>query len=90
MQTAEASTATDRLSWRSGYINPLGDSIFMQGTHVLIDRDSELICLIEAKAGGPDLESYNGEGLVAITGVITNTIEGKAQIMEVRLVEKLQ
>lgn len=90
IRSVEESTDPERLSWRAGYIHELGDSMWMQGTHVLINRDSDLICLLEVKEGGPDLDSYSGIGLVAATGILTNTVEGNAQIMEARLVEKVE
>jgi hypothetical protein len=90
VRTVEGSAAAGRLSWRAGYIAELGDSIYMQGTHVLINRDADLICLLEVQEGGPDLDSYSGVGRVAVTGIMTNTVEGNAQIMEVKLVEKVE
>ena len=83
---AEASAAPERLSMRIGYIKELGPSIYMQGTHVLVDREGKLICLLGAKEGGPDLDRYMGSKVVVI-GVMSETVEGDAQIMDVKLVE---
>lgn len=90
IRTVEESTAPDRLSWRSGYIHKLGDSHWTKGTHVLIDRAADLICLLETREVGLNLDSYESIGQVAVTGVMTNTIEGDAQIMEVKLVERVE
>ncbi|MEM4724183.1 MAG: hypothetical protein QXP01_04155, partial [Candidatus Hadarchaeum sp.] len=39
VRKVEASTDPHRLSRRTGYIKELGPSIYMQGTHVLVDRE---------------------------------------------------
>lgn len=90
VRTAEASTATDRLSWRSGFIAELGASVYMQGTHLLGDREGKVICLLDARESGLGLDSYMSKGQVRVTGIMTKTIEGNALIMEVKLVEKIE
>jgi hypothetical protein len=90
VRAAEASTAADRLSRRSGFIKELGASIYMQGTHLLTDRDGNTICLLSGKESGLDLDSYMLKGQVAVFGVMSKTVEGDAQIMEVKLVEKVE
>ena len=87
IRMVEESAAPDRLSWRSGYIHRLGDSHWTKGTHVLINRAADLICLLETREVGLNLDSYESVGQVAVTGVMTNTVEGDAQIMEVKFVE---
>jgi len=74
------------LSRRVGYIKEVGISIYMQGTHVLVDRDGQSICLLGSVEGGPDLDSYM-LGKVAVIGVMEKTVEGNAQIMRVGSVE---
>jgi hypothetical protein len=90
VRAAEASTAADRLSLRTGFIKELGISIYMQGTHLLTDREGSMICLLSAKDSGLDLDSYMLLGKVAVIGVMSKTVEGNAQIMEVKLVEKAE
>lgn len=87
VRKVEASTDPHRLSRRTGYIKELGPSIYMQGTHVLVDREDKLICLLSAARSGLDLDAYM-TGKVVVFGVITKTVEGDAQIMEVELVER--
>jgi len=86
VRTVQASAAGERLSMRRGYIKELGPSIYMQGTHVLVDRDNQQVCLLGAVEGGPDLDQYM-RGVVKVFGVLEKTVEGDAQIMRVRLVE---
>jgi len=86
VRAAEASTVPDRLSLRIGYIKELGPSIYMQGTHILVDREGKLICLLDAAENRPDLDKYMNSKVVVI-GVVSKTIEGNAQIMAVKLVE---
>lgn len=86
VRKVEASTDTRRLSRRTGYIKELGPSIYMQGTHVLVDRDGKLICLLSAAKSGLDLNAYM-TGKVVVYGVLAKTVEGDAQIMEVEQVE---
>ncbi|MBC7261733.1 MAG: hypothetical protein H5T63_06935 [Chloroflexi bacterium] len=87
VRKVEASTDPHRLSRRTGYIKELGPSIYMQGTHVLVDREGKPICLLSAAKTGLDLDAYM-TGKVTVYGVITKTVEGDAQIMEVELVER--
>jgi len=82
----EASPAPDRLSLRSGYIKELGPSIYMQGTHILTDRDGQQICLLSGRQAGVDLDAYATDK-VTVFGVMSKTVEGDAQIMEVEKVE---
>jgi hypothetical protein len=90
VRATEPSTAMDRLSMRTGFIKELGLSIYMQGTHLLTDREGNTICLLSAGESGLDLDSYMLKGKVAVTGIMSKTVEGNAQIMEVKLVEKVE
>jgi hypothetical protein len=86
VRAAEASNAPGRLSMRMGYIKELGVSIYMQGSHTLVDREGKLICLLDVQEGGPDLNQFM-RGQVVVIGVLSKTVEGDAKIMDVRLVE---
>ena len=90
VRAAEASAAPDRLSMRIGFIKELGISIYMQGSHLLTDRDGNTICLLSARESELDLDSYMLKGKVAVIGVMSKTVEGDAQMMEVKLVEKVE
>lgn len=78
-----------RLSRRIGFIKELGISIYMQGTHVLTDREGKTICLLSSAEGGPDLDNYMRDR-VAVLGVLENAVEGNAKIMKVQRVEKVK
>ena len=86
VRAAEASDSPGRLSMRMGYIKELGVSIYMQGSHTLVDREGKLICLLGSREGGPDLNQFM-RGQVVVIGVLSKTVEGDAKIMDVRLVE---
>jgi len=86
VRAAEVSAMGEGLSMRAGYIKELGPSIYMQGSHVLMDREGNVICLLASGEGGPDLDRYMMGKVVAI-GVMTKTVEGNAQIMTVQSVE---
>jgi len=90
IHAAEASTAEDRLSMRSGFIKEMGISIYLEGTHLLTDRAGNMICVLSGRKSGLDLDSHVLKGQVAVTGTMTKTVEGNAQIMEVKIVEKAE
>jgi len=77
------------LSRRVGFIKELGLSIYMQGTHVLTDRDGQRICLLSSDEGGPDLDQYM-LAQVAVIGVLESAVEGSEKIMKVQRVEKVK
>lgn len=82
----EASPEPNALSMRIGYVKEIGPSIYMQGTHMLAHREGEPICLLDGRQAGIDLDAYSA-ARVAVYGIMSRTVEGDAQIMEVRLVE---
>ena len=86
VRAAEVSTAEERLSRRVGFIKELGPSIYMQGSHVLMDREGKTICLLGTSEGGPDLDRYM-LGKVVVIGIMGKTVEGDAQILTVKSVE---
>lgn len=89
VRTVQVSNAKERLSMRRGYIKELGPSIYMQGTHLLTDREGSLICLLASAPGGPDLDQYMRTQVMVI-GVMEKTVEGNALIMRVHLVEPVK
>ncbi|MBC7263151.1 MAG: hypothetical protein H5T64_02200 [Chloroflexi bacterium] len=74
------------LSQRSGIVQRLGMSIYMQGSHKLLDEKGGLICLLSSKTAKVDLDGYVGRQ-VKVTGTLAKTVEGNAWIMDVLLVE---
>jgi len=64
----------------SGKVLPLGPSIYMQGTHKLVDDDGETIAVLKARDDKLKLaEGYRVEAF----GKITKTVEGEMSLMEV-------
>lgn len=86
VRAVQPSAAANRLSMRRGFLKELGPSIYMQGTHILVDREGTLICLLSAPEGGPNLDEYARYQVVVI-GVMEKTVEGNAQIMRVQSIE---
>ena len=89
VSNVRASVKPGRLSRRVGYIKELGVSIYMQGTHMLTDREGKTICLLISAEGGPDLNDYPRDK-VAVLGALESTVEGNAKIMKVQRVEKVK
>ena len=83
VKAVEVSSSAERLSMREGYLKELGVSIYMQGTHMLVDRDGNLICLLASAPGGSDLDTY-AIGKVRVIGKMEKTVEGDARIMYVQ------
>ncbi len=89
VRAAEASSAPDSLSMRIGYIEELGPSIYMQGTHILVDHEGKRICLLGTVEGGPHLDKHMMSKVMVI-GVLSKTVEGDAQIMCVELIQPVR
>jgi len=83
VQFAQASTADDRLSLRRGIVKDLGISIYMQGSHKLVDDGGELICLLRTDEGGRELTPFLNQEAEVI-GILSKTVEGDAWIMQVQ------
>jgi hypothetical protein len=67
-----------------GKIVPLEASVYMQGTHRLVDDNGNTLVLLNAK----DDKLKLSEGMkVEVSGVVRKTLEGDAEIMEVELVK---
>lgn len=77
------------LSQRTGIVQPLGMSIYMQGSHKLLNEEGSLICLLSGKTAKIDLDGYVGRQ-VKVTGTLAKTVEGSAWIMDVLLVESIE
>lgn len=68
----------------SGKVLPLGPSIYMQGTHKLIDEDGEMIAVLKVR----DDKLKLAEGhQVEVFGKITKTVEGEMILMEVESIK---
>lgn len=78
----EEETPSDWESY-TGTITPLGPSIYMQGSHQLVDENGETILLLEARDDKLEVAS----GMEAeVQGPVEKTVEGNQRIM---MVEKI-
>ncbi len=71
-----------------GTIEELGMSIFMQGTHKLVDDKGELVALLQSGSDNLDLNSYLGQK-VKVTGSAAPSVEGGATFVTVDSVSKI-
>jgi len=71
-----------------GIVEELGMSIFMQGTHKLVDGKGELVALLQSGSDSLDLNSYLGQK-VKVSGASEPSVEGGATFVTVQSVSKL-
>lgn len=71
-----------------GTIEELGMSIFMQGTHKLVDDKEELVALLQSGSDSLDLNSYLGQK-VKVTGSAAPSVEGGSTFVTVDSVSKI-
>ncbi len=71
-----------------GTIKELGMSIFMQGTHQLVDDQDNLVALLSAGSDSVDLNSYLNKK-VEVSGKAEPSVEGGETMLTVESVKKL-
>ena len=71
-----------------GTIEELGISIFMQGTHRLVDDSGELVALLQSGSETLDLNSYLGQK-VKVSGESAPSVEGNSTFVTVDSVSKI-
>lgn len=64
----------------TGTVMPAGPSVYMEGTHQLLDEEGELLALL--KSDKIDLEYFEG-ARVEIEGEAVKTVEGRQRLVEV-------
>ena len=69
----------------TGTIEPIGMSIFMQGSHQLLNDEGEVLVLLQA-GDGVDLNKFSGKK-ATVTGRVEGTVEAGGTIMTVSKVE---
>ncbi|MBI5365929.1 MAG: protease complex subunit PrcB family protein [Planctomycetes bacterium] len=77
---AGAHTFTTGYYTATGTVQPLGISIYMQGSHKLVAASGSTLCLLTSTRY--ELEAFEGD-TVKVNGYTTHTVEGHAQIMRV-------
>jgi hypothetical protein len=71
-----------------GTVQELGMSIFMQGSHQLLDDKGDRVALLQAASDSVDLGAYLGSK-VEVSGSATPSVEGGATFLQVDSVRKL-
>lgn len=71
----------------SGKIEPMGMSIFMQGSHQLVDDKGDMVVILNS-GDGVDLNKYSGKK-VKVSGIVEDTVEAGGKIMTVEKVDAL-
>lgn len=71
-----------------GTVQELGMSIFMQGSHQLLDDQGERVALLESASDNIDLSGYVGKK-VELSGQAAPSVEGGATFVSVESIKKL-
>lgn len=71
----------------TGKVEPMGMSMFMQGSHQLVDDKGNMIVILSA-GDGIDLNKYTNKK-VKVSGTTADTVEAGGKIMTVSKVEDL-
>ena len=71
-----------------GTVEELGMSIFMQGSHQLMDDKGERVALLQAATDKVDLNAYLGQ-TVEVSGSATPSVEGGATFVTVDSIKKI-
>lgn len=69
----------------TGKIEPMGMSMFMQGSHQLLDDRGDVMVLLQA-GDGVDLNKFSGKK-AKVSGSVEGTVEAGGKIMTVSKVE---
>ena len=70
----------------TGKIQPMGMSIFMQGTHQLVDDSGDMLVILQTEDSAIDLNKFVGKK-VTVTGQEASTVETGGSILTVTSVE---
>jgi len=71
----------------TGKVEPMGMSIFMQGSHQLVDGSGEMIVILQSD-GKVDLNKFVGKNVKA-SGSAEGTVEAGGKILTVSSIEAL-
>jgi len=76
------------MSSYTGTVKPMGMSIFMQGSHQLVDDKGEMIVILQVENGEVNLDSFVNKK-VKVEGEAGDTVEAGGTILKVTSVESL-
>jgi hypothetical protein len=71
-----------------GTVQELGMSIFMQGSHQLVDDKGNRVALLQSGSDSVDLNAYLGRK-VEVSGAASPSVEGGATFLSVESVKTL-
>lgn len=72
----------------TGKVEPMGMSIFMQGTHQLVDDSGEMVVILQAENGKIDLNKFVNKK-VKVSGNEEPTVEAGGSILTVTSIDAL-
>ncbi|MFA5505805.1 MAG: hypothetical protein WC314_18875 [Vulcanimicrobiota bacterium] len=72
----------------TGKVKPMGMSIFMQGTHQLLDDSGDMVVILQAEDGKIDLNKFLNK-TVKVTGNEEPTVEAGGSILTVTAVDEV-
>jgi hypothetical protein len=78
---------TTKMDSYTGKIEPMGMSIFMQGSHQLLDESGAMIVILQSD-GKVDLNKFVGKK-VKVSGTTEDTVEGGGKLLTVSSAESL-
>lgn len=70
----------------TGKVEQMGMSIFMQGSHKLVDDKGETIVILQSSKKEIDLQSFEGQK-VTVQGTAEDTVEAGGRILNVESIE---
>lgn len=72
----------------TGKVQPMGMSIFMQGSHQLVDDSGEMIVILQSEDGSVDLNKFVNKK-VKVSGKEEPTVEAGGSILTVTSIDAL-
>lgn len=72
----------------TGKVEPMGMSIFMQGSHQLVDDAGEMLVILQSENGQVDLNKFVNKK-VKVSGTEEPTVEAGGSVLSVTSIEAL-
>lgn len=81
----ESAKETKTMKSYSGKVEPMGMSMFMQGSHQLVDDKGDMIFILQA-GGEVNLSKFEGKN-VTVEGTVEDTVEAGGKLMTVESIK---